>query len=100
MVETRSCRSASNGCTFFNKDDPLPLRVWGKTFKPALLKELKRLGVKVYDYTEATALLTANVDGKKRGVGAIGMDTHTGKIKVFHSKSTILTMSRPARLWG
>ena len=27
------------------------------------------------------------------------MDTHTGKIKVFHSKSTILTMSRPARLW-
>lgn len=75
------------------------LRVWGKTFKPALLKELKRLGVKIYDYTEATALLTAEVEGKKRGVGAIGMDTHTGKIKVFHSKSTILTMSRPARIW-
>lgn len=75
------------------------LRVWGKTFKPALLKELKRLGVKIYDYTEATALLTAEVEGKKRGVGAIGMDTHTGKIKIFHSKSTILTMSRPARIW-
>lgn len=75
------------------------LRVWGKTFKPALLKELKRLGVKIYDYTEATALLTTEVNGKKQGIGAIGMDTHTGKIKIFHSKSTILTMSRPARIW-
>ena len=83
----------------YDYENKFTLRVWGKTFKPALLKELKRLGVKVCDYTEATALLTAEVDGKKRGVGAIGMDTHTGKIRVFHSKSTILTMSRPARLW-
>lgn len=75
------------------------LRVWGKGFKPALLNEMKKLGVKIYDYTEATALLTAKVDGKTRGVGAIGMDTHTGKIRVFHSKATIMTMSRPARIW-
>lgn len=75
------------------------LRVWGKGFKPALLKEMKKLGVKIYDHTEATALLTTEVGGKKRGVGAIGMDTHTGKIRIFHSKATILTMSRPARLW-
>ncbi|MBQ6315284.1 MAG: FAD-dependent oxidoreductase [Mogibacterium sp.] len=75
------------------------LRVWGKGFKPALLKEMKKLGVKIYDHTEATALLTTEVEGKKRGVGAIGMDTHTGKIRIFHSKATILTMSRPARLW-
>ena len=34
------------------------LRVWGSTFKPALFKELLRLGVKVLDRTEATALLT------------------------------------------
>lgn len=83
----------------YDYENKFTLRVWGKTFKPALLAELKKLGVKVCDYTEATALLTAEVDGKKRGVGAIGMDTHTGKIRVFHSKSTILTMSRPARLW-
>ena len=30
------------------------LRVWGSTFKPALFKELLRLGVKVLDRTEAT----------------------------------------------
>lgn len=75
------------------------LRVWGKGFKPALLKEMKKLGVKIYDHTEATALLTTEAGGKKRGVGAIGMDTHTGKIRIFHAKATVLTMSRPARLW-
>ncbi len=75
------------------------LRVWGSTFKPALYKELKRLGVKIYDRTEATALLTAVIDGKKRGVGACGMNVRTGKYCVFTAKSTVLTMSRPARVW-
>ncbi len=75
------------------------LRVWGSTFKPALHKELKRLGVKIFDYTEATCLLTAVENGKKRGVGAIGMNVHTGKIMIFRAKSTVLTMSRPARVW-
>ena len=75
------------------------LRVWGKGFKPALLKEMKKLGIRIYDHTEATALLTTEIGGKKRGVGAVGMDTHTGKIRIFHAKATVLTMSRPARLW-
>lgn len=43
------------------------LRVWGSTFKPALFKELLRLGVKVLDRTEATALLTTARNGKKHG---------------------------------
>ena len=75
------------------------LRVWGSTFKPALFQELKRLGVKVYDRTEATALLTKTENGKKRGIGAMGMNVRTGKFMVFKAKATILTMSRPARLW-
>ena len=75
------------------------LRVWGSTFKPALYKELLRLGVKVYDRTEATGLLTAVTDGKKRGNGAMGMNVRTGKFMVFQAKATILTMSRPARVW-
>lgn len=75
------------------------LRVWGSTFKPALYKELLRLGVKVYDRTEATGLLTAVIDGKKRGTGAMGMNVRTGKFMIFQSKATILTMSRPARVW-
>ena len=42
------------------------MRVWGSTFKPALHRELLRLGVRVLDRVEATALLTApGRDGKK-----------------------------------
>lgn len=75
------------------------LRVWGSTFKPALVKELKRLGVRIYDRTEATALLTAIENGKKRGIGAMGMNVRTGKFMIFRAKTTVLTMSRPARVW-
>ncbi|MBQ8397506.1 MAG: FAD-dependent oxidoreductase [Clostridia bacterium] len=75
------------------------LRVWGSTFKPALYKELKRLGVKVYDRTEATALMVENKNGKKRGTGALGMNVRTGKFMIFRAKETVLTMSRPARIW-
>lgn len=75
------------------------LRVWGSTFKPALRKELQRLGVKVYDRTEATALLTTRQGEKTRGIGALGMNVRTGKFLVFTAKTTILCMSRPARIW-
>lgn len=75
------------------------LRVWGSTFKPALAKELKRLGVRVMDRTEATALLVEKKDGKTRSVGAMGMQVRTGKFYIFRAKATILAMSRPARVW-
>lgn len=75
------------------------LRVWGSTFKPALYRELKRLGVRIFDRTEATALLTAEVDGQRRGIGAVGMNVRTGRLMVFEAKATVLAMSRPARVW-
>lgn len=42
------------------------LRVWGTTFKPALRRELKRLGVTVYDRTEATALFDSRSGWEKK----------------------------------
>ncbi len=76
------------------------LRVWGSTFKPALVREMKRLGVKIMDRTEATALLvTQDAEGRRQGAGAMGMQVHTGKFYIFRAKSTILCMSRPARVW-
>lgn len=75
------------------------LRIWGTTFKPALYKECLKLGVKVLDRTEATALLTAKRDGKTVGVGACAMDVHTGLFYTISSKATVLAMSRPARVW-
>ena len=71
----------------------------GSTFKPALYKELKRLGVVIYDRTEATALLTAKENGTRRCIGAMGMNVHTAKFLVFSARTTILAMSRPARIW-
>ncbi len=75
------------------------LRVWGSTFKPALNKELKRLGVQVFNHVEATSLLL--VPGKEglQGAGCTGMDVHTGKFFLFRAKATVLGMSRPARVW-
>ena len=152
------------------------IRVWGSTFKPALAKEMRRLGVRVMDRTEATALLMENTSGvgndsgedakqdvseqtagenasgwnknrnmpeqtkekvsgcaaKRSGqeqiskvggngnnlqqdtekrdsgktekgnprcAGALGMNVHTGKFYIFRAKSTVLAMSRPARVW-
>lgn len=95
------------------------IRVWGSTFKPALVREMKRLGVRIMDRTEATALLVEEktaptekaceagaqagaAEGKKtnrRGIGAMGMNVHTGKFYIFRAKSTVLAMSRPARVW-
>jgi len=75
------------------------LRVWGSTFKPALFKALLRLGVKVLDRTEATALLTTARNDKKHGAGACAMDVRTGKFYILRAKETVLTMSRPARVW-
>ncbi|MCH3954636.1 MAG: FAD-binding protein [Eubacterium sp.] len=75
------------------------LRIWGSGFKPALYKECLRLGVKILDRTEATALLTKTKGKKKIGVGACGMNVHTGRFITVSSKSTVLAMSRPARVW-
>lgn len=93
-------RDEKTGLMFaYDYKNKFTLRVWGSTFKPALYKELKRLGVQLYERTEATALLTCMKNGKKAGAGALGMNVHTGKFYVFRSKATILCMSRPARVW-
>ncbi len=94
----------------YDYQNKFTLRVWGSTFKPALAKELKRLGVRIFNHVEATALLMEpsleedshqNPDEGEhlRGAGAAGMDVHTGKFYVFRAKATVLCMSRPARVW-
>lgn len=93
-------RDEDTGLMFaYDYENKFTLRVWGTTFKPALLKEMKRLGILIFERVEATALLTAKAGDKKMGAGAIGMNVRTGKIMIFEAKSTILAMSRPARVW-
>ena len=93
-------RDEKTGLMFaYDYQNKFTIRIWGSTFKPALYKELKRLGVTVFERTEATALLVHEKDGEKYIKGAIGMNVHTGKLMVFSAPAVVLSMSRPARIW-
>ncbi len=75
------------------------IRIWGTTFKTAMAKELKRVGVNVVERVMVTSLLTdqGKVGGKV--VGATGIHTRTGEFMVFKAKASVMAMSRPARIW-
>ena len=75
------------------------IRVWGSTFKPALKKECKRLGVKVYDRVMGTALLTENGVQGGRVVGAMGFNNRTGEFMIFKAKATILGTAGGGGIW-
>ncbi|MDR0689967.1 MAG: FAD-dependent oxidoreductase [Spirochaetaceae bacterium] len=93
-------RDEKTGLLFaYDYKNRFTLRVWGTTFKPALYRELKRLKVNLAERVEATALLTAEEGGGKRGIGAVGMNVRTGKLMIFSARATVLAMSRPARIW-
>lgn len=83
----------------YDYQNKFTLRIWGTTFKPAMEKECKRLGVTVLNRVMVTSLLTE--DGKNGGkcIGATGIHTRTGAFYVLSGKATIITMSRPARVW-
>src|SRR3972149_9567278 len=66
------------------------IRVWGTTFKPALKKECKRLGVKIYDRVMVTGLLTEGGAQGARVIGATGFNNRTGEFLVFKSKAAVL----------
>jgi len=75
------------------------LRVWGTTFKPALKKECKRLGVKIFDRVMATSLLTENGVQGGRVIGATGFNNRTGEFMVFKSKAAVLATAGAGSIW-
>lgn len=77
----------------------ITLRIWGTTFKPAMEKEMKRLGVSVVNHVAVTSLLTEGGRNGSRCIGATGVNGRTGKFHVFSGKSVVMAMSRPARIW-
>ena len=66
------------------------LRVWGSTFKPALQRECKRLGVRIFDRVMVTGLLNEHGIPGRRVAGAVGFNNRTGEFLVFKAKATIL----------
>lgn len=83
----------------YDYENRFTLRIWGTTFKPAMEKELKRLGVTIVDRVMVTGLLTEDGKNGARCIGATGIHTRTGEFFVFGGKSVIMAMSRPARVW-
>lgn len=77
----------------------ITLRVWGTTFKPAMYRELKRLGVKIIDRVMITSLLTEGGEPGNRCVGAAGIHSRTGKFFILNAKASIMCLSRPSRIW-
>ena len=83
----------------YDYENRFTLRVWGTTFKPALANECRRLGVRVFDRTMATALLTEGGKQGARVIGATGVNGRTGEFITFRARATVLCMSRPTRIW-
>ncbi|GAU79786.1 FAD-dependent oxidoreductase [Fusibacter sp. 3D3] len=85
----------------YDYESKITLRIWGTTFKPAMVKRLKELGVTIVEHTMITALRSQHSEqgNKTLCTGAIGIQTRTGAFQVFSAKSVIMAMSRPARIW-
>jgi succinate dehydrogenase/fumarate reductase flavoprotein subunit len=81
----------------YDYKNKIHFRVWGTTFKPALYKECKRLGVNIYDRVMATSLLKKKGQQESRVVGATGFNVRTGEFFVFKAKATINCLSRHQR---
>ena len=77
----------------YDYDNKHIIRLGGANVKPALYKEMKRLGVEVYDYVMATSLLTEGGKPGARVIGATGVNVRTGEFYVFNAKATILSMA-------
>ena len=75
------------------------VRAYGANFKDILYKEMKRLGVQIYDRVMATSLLTEGGKQGGRVIGGTGLNTRTGQFYVFSSKATIMCTAMPLRLW-
>jgi succinate dehydrogenase/fumarate reductase flavoprotein subunit len=77
----------------------LHFRVWGSTFKPALYRECRRLGVTVIDRVMATGLLTRGGKPGAGVVGATGVHARTGAFYLFRARTVVDCLSRHQRNW-
>jgi succinate dehydrogenase/fumarate reductase flavoprotein subunit len=75
------------------------VRVQAAKVKPALHKELKRLGVGTYDSVVMTSLLTEGGKIGGRVIGALGVHRLTGEFYIFRAKATVMSLSRPTDIW-
>jgi succinate dehydrogenase/fumarate reductase flavoprotein subunit len=87
----------------YDYENRIHIRVWGHNIKPMLYKEMKRLGVNIYDRVMVTSLLTEGGRQGARVVGATGFNVRTGEFHIFKSKAAIMSTAGAtigvSRLW-
>ncbi|MDR2664718.1 MAG: FAD-dependent oxidoreductase, partial [Oscillospiraceae bacterium] len=84
----------------YDIDNKHCLRIYGYNIKPCVDKEMRRLGVQVYDRTCVTSLLTEGGRQGARVIGATGVNDRTGEFIVVKAKAVIISAGRTNRLWG
>jgi succinate dehydrogenase/fumarate reductase flavoprotein subunit len=75
------------------------IRIWGTTFKPALKKECKRLGVQIFDRVMGTCFLNEDGIQGERVVGATGINSRTGEFMIFRAKATVAATAGGGMIW-
>jgi succinate dehydrogenase/fumarate reductase flavoprotein subunit len=94
MIKPKTFKSNPEG-----KLNNVVIRVWGTTFKPALKRECKRLGVKIFDRVMVTSLLTENGVQGGRVVGATGVNNRTGEFMIFQARAAVLAAAGGGSMW-
>lgn len=83
----------------YDHTNKLYLRLKGANLKPTLYKEMRRLGITMYDRVMSTMLLTEGCRQGGRVIGVTGVNMRTGEFYVISAKATILSTGQPIRLW-
>ena len=83
----------------YDYDNKFVARIHGADLKPALHREMQRLGVTLCQRVMVTGLLNEGGQPGNRVVGAVGFHTRTGEFYIFRAKATILSTAKPLRLW-
>jgi succinate dehydrogenase/fumarate reductase flavoprotein subunit len=71
----------------------------GAKIKPIMYKEMKKLGIRIYDRIMATSLLTEGGKPGARVIGATGVNVRTGEFYIFKAKAVILTAAQFSGIW-
>lgn len=74
------------------------LRIYGNNIKPVVDREMRKLGVRVYERTCITALLTENGVKGGRVIGAMGINDRTGEFFIFKAKAVVVATGGGSRL--
>lgn len=82
----------------YDVDNKHCLRIYGNNVKPVVDREMRSLGVQVYERICITSLLTENGLKGGRVIGATGINDRTGEFFIFKAKAVVIATGGGGRL--